>query len=94
MLALPDGADRSLLHIDGGGEIRLPDAERDDVPALAREFVDFGQDDKGVLGSELGGAAADPGHGMNDLGRERVILAHAGRGVAIIPLVNCGRRLC
>jgi len=40
-----------ILDVHGRTEIRLPDAERDDVPALADELVDFREDDEGVLGA-------------------------------------------
>jgi len=52
-----------ILDIRRRVEIRLPDAERDDVLALADELVHFAEDDEGVLGAEVGGAAADAGHG-------------------------------
>ena len=36
----------------GRGEIRLADAEADDVLALTRERLDFGEHDERVLGAE------------------------------------------
>ena len=62
MLAALDGADRRLLHVVRRREVRLADAEADDVLALAGERVHFGQDDEGVFGAEASGAAADFGH--------------------------------
>jgi len=66
VLTLPDSANRRLLHVSGGREIRLADAKRDDVLALAHEFSDLGQDDEGILGSEFCGAAAYFWHGIDD----------------------------
>ena len=52
VLAALDGADRRLLHVVRRREVGLADAEADDVLALARERVHFGEDDEGVFGSE------------------------------------------
>jgi hypothetical protein len=72
MLAALDRADRGLLHMVRRREVRLADAEADDVLALAREGVHFGKHDEGVFGTEGAGAAADFGH------RGRIMPSHAG----------------
>jgi hypothetical protein len=43
-------------------EVRLADAEGDEVLPLADELVHLGEDHEGVLGAEVLGAAADLGH--------------------------------
>ena len=52
VLAALDRADRRLLHVLGRREVGLADAEADDVLALARERVDFGEHDEGVFGAQ------------------------------------------
>ena len=63
VLALADRADARLLHVQRRREVRLADAEADDVLALRGERGDFGQHDEGVLGAEGLGAFAEGGHG-------------------------------
>jgi hypothetical protein len=46
-----DGADPRHPDVVGGGEVRLPDAEGDDVLPLGLEASDLGQDDEGVFRS-------------------------------------------
>src|SRR2546427_3053455 len=78
--------------------IRLPDAKRDDVLALADELVHLGEDDEGVLGAEVRGAAADAGHGRTGQADARdAILAYAAapscpiirRNTETRMLINC-----
>jgi hypothetical protein len=64
VLALADGADAGLLHVQGRREIGLADAEADDVLALGGQRIDLGQHDEGVLGAEGLRAFADLGHGL------------------------------
>ena len=62
MLAALDRDDRRLLHVARRREIRLADAERNDVASFARERVHFGENDKRILGSQRFGAARQPRH--------------------------------
>ncbi|MNC95044.1 hypothetical protein D3C83_120530 [compost metagenome] len=64
MLAFADGADAGLLHVQRRREVRLADAEADDVLALRGERGDFGQHDEGVFGAQRLGAFAEGGHGL------------------------------
>ena len=48
--------DRGILDVVRRREIRLADANRDDVPAAARQRIHFGQHDERVLGSKRVGA--------------------------------------
>ncbi len=81
-----------ILDVRGRVEIRLPDAKRDDVLALADELVHLGEDDEGVLGAEVRGAAADAGHGRTGQADARdAILAYAA--APSCPIIRRMRRL-
>ena len=59
VLAGADRRDCRFLHVDRCREVGLADAERDDVLALTRERIDFGEHDERVLGAERLGAARE-----------------------------------
>src|SRR5437868_12629033 len=50
--------------MQGSREVRLPDAEGDDVLAGAREAVDLCEHDEGVLGAEVLRAPGELQHGF------------------------------
>src|SRR5438045_3778828 len=60
MLAGAYRRDARVLNVGRRRKVRLSDAERHDVPALAHQPVDLGQDHERILGSEVLAAAADP----------------------------------
>ena len=54
--------DRSVLNVHGRGEVRLADAERNDVASLTLQRVDLGQYDECILGAKRVTAVADGRH--------------------------------
>jgi hypothetical protein len=52
VLAALDRPDRGFLDVLRRRKVGLADAEADDVLALAREGVDLGEHDEGILGTE------------------------------------------
>src|SRR5207244_13304656 len=64
VLAAFDRDDRRVLHVARRREIRLADAKRNDIASFACERVDFGENDKCVLGAERFGAPRKSRHGQ------------------------------
>ncbi|MGH9847447.1 MAG: hypothetical protein ACREEM_52810 [Blastocatellia bacterium] len=68
MLALVDRLDARITDVFRGVEIRLADAEGNDVLALALKCADFGQDNESVFGAEIVRSAGYCGHQGNSSG--------------------------
>ena len=89
MPALADRLHRGVLDVHRRMEIGLPDAEGNDVLSLAHQLVHLGEHDEGVLGAELGGTAAGPGHALRHKEGKPYFSLCSQHRAALICFITC-----